>query len=214
LAPELSARAFTHSSWVQDRAESYERLEFLGDAVLGAVIAGELLRRFPDADEGQLAQLKAQIVSRRVCALVARQLDLGRALRERGQALGRDDADTLAETASVLAAVTESTVAAAFLSFGFETTRDGVIAAFSERIDEASETPADAKTTLQELTQRQGRTVQYVVVSDTGPPHQRRFESAVLVDGAESGRGTGSTKKESEQQAARAALVQLQTEER
>src|SRR4051795_13417860 len=88
LPEDLRRRTFTHASWIEDRAETYERLEFLGDGVLGLAVAEELLRRFPDDDEGRLAKLRAHVVSRRSCAVVARVLDLGAELEEARIRLG------------------------------------------------------------------------------------------------------------------------------
>jgi ribonuclease-3 len=206
LPPDRRERVFSHSSWLDERRDSYERLEFLGDAVLGLAVAGELCRRYPDADEGRLAKLKAHVISRRSCTVVAERLDLGARLVERGRALGQEEAAALAASASVLAALTEAVIGAAFLTVGYERTAAAVVASFAECFDWAESGHVDHKTELQERLQRQGRSVQYVVVSDTGPPHARRFESAALVDGRELGRGEGASKKESEQEAARAAL--------
>jgi ribonuclease-3 len=110
----------------------------------------------------------------------------------------------------VLAAVCEAVIGAAYLANGWEPTRAAVVAAFADRVRFAETGHLDAKTALQEHLQRQARSVEYVVVDDTGPPHRRRFVSAALVDGVEVGRGEGVSKKTSEQEAAAAALDRLE----
>lgn len=204
----------SHSSWHDARSDSYERLEFLGDAILGAVVAEELYRRHPASDEGRLARLKAHIVSRRSCTAVARQLDLGSRMLAHGAERGREDAARLVATPTVLAALVEAAIGAVYLEHGWETARVAVVAAFGERFEWAEQSRLDPKTELQETLQRQGRSVQYVVVSDTGPAHAKHFESVALVAGEELGRGSGPTKKDSEQEAARAALAHLDASRR
>jgi len=210
LPAERAAAVFTHSSWAADRTASYERLEFLGDSVLELVIARTLYDRFPEFTEGRMAKVRSHVVSRASCAVVSRELELGERLRgER-----TDDADKLSRNRNVLAALLEAALAALYLEHGFEAIEPAIVEAFDPRIEYALTTFVDHKTELQERLQRQGRSVKYVVVSDTGPPHARRFETAALVDGRELGRGEGSSKKESEQEAARAALASLAGGER
>ncbi len=211
LSPARRERVFRHSSWPGPRVDSYERLEFLGDAVLGLAIADELCRRFPDAAEGVLARQRAQVVSRASCARVAGELRLGQRLVALGDELGRDDAGLLAAQGSVLAALVESAIGAIFLTVGFASTAIAVVAAFTSPLAEAASGTVDHKTTLQEIVQRQGRSVRYAVVSDIGPPHARQFTSAALVGDRELGRGVGVSKKASEQSAARAALDTVNT---
>jgi ribonuclease-3 len=181
--------------------------------VLGAIAAEELCRRFPDADEGRLSRLKAQVVSRRSCAVVARRLGLGQRLAAHGRELGHDDGALLAAQRSVLAGLIEAVVGASFEQFGLDVIRPAVVAAFDDRIRWADAERIDHKTALQEMLQRQGQSVQYEVVRSSGPPHARLFESVALVDGRELGRGHGSSKKESEQEAARQAVDDLATGE-
>jgi ribonuclease-3 len=195
---------------VTDRGDSYERLEFLGDALLGAAVADELVRRFPRAAEGELARMKAYAVSRDACAVVADRLGLAPRLLAEGRALAHDGVEQLVENRRVLAAVCEAVIGAAYLANGWEPTRAAVVAAFADRVRFAETGHLDAKTALQEHLQRQARSVEYVVVDDTGPPHRRRFVSAALVDGVEVGRGEGVSKKTSEQEAAAAALDRLE----
>ena len=195
---------------MRDRGASYERLEFLGDALLGAAVAEELWRRFPTAAEGELARMKAYAVSRDACAMVADRLGLAAGLLTEGRAVGGEDVDRLIENRRVLAAVCEAVIGAAYVTHGWETTRAAVVEAFADRLRHAERGHVDAKTRLQEHLHRQTRSVEYVVVSDTGPPHLRRFVSAALVDGVEIGRGEGASKKTSEQAAAAAALGVLE----
>jgi ribonuclease-3 len=160
-----------------------------------------------------LARLKAQVVSARACAEVARTLDLGRRLEEHGAELGREDARVLSANQSVLAALTEAAIGAVFLERGYDVVAPAVSEAFADQMLWAEVTRLDHKTALQEHLQRQGRSVQYVVVDVTGPPHQRHFTAAALVTGVELGRGDGATKKAAEQEAARAALQVLEARE-
>jgi ribonuclease-3 len=211
LPPELARRAFTHTSWTEDRAESYERLEFLGDGVLGLAVAEELCRRFPDVDEGRLAKLRAHVVSRRSCAVVARVLDLGSELERERQRRNADDAG-LGTNRNVLAALVESVIGASFMAYGYERTAAAVVDAFHERIAYASETYVDHKTELQEQGARRGRSVSYELMDSEGPPHRRRFTTVALVDGVVLGTGSGPSKKMSEQAAAREALGRLDEE--
>jgi ribonuclease-3 len=211
LPDDLRRRAFTHPSWLEDRGESYERLEFLGDGVLGLAITGELFRRFPDEPEGQLTKLRAHVVSRRSCAVVARVLDLGGDLERERAARGAEVAG-LDRTPSVLAALTEAVIGAAFLHHGYEPTADAVVEAFDGRIVYARESFVDHKTELQELLARQGASVRYELMETAGPPHRRRFTTAAVVDGETLGTGTGPSKKVAEQAAAREALARLVAE--
>ena len=208
LPPELARRAFTHTSWTEDRADSYERLEFLGDGVLGLAVAEELCRVFPDVEEGRLAKLRAHVVSRRSCAVVARVLDLGAGFEAERDRRGGERAG-LETNRNVLAALTESVIGAAFVAFGYERTASAVVEAFRERITYASETFVDHKTELQETGARQGRSVSYELMESSGPPHRRRFTTVALLDGVALGTGSGPSKKMSEQAAAREALSRI-----
>ncbi len=195
---------FAHPSWTDDRSDSYERLEFLGDSVLGFVVARHLFERYPDLDEGRLSQVRAHVVSRRTCAAVARELGLDRMLAER-QELSED----LRRSGNVLAAVMESAIAGLYLEHGLDAIAPVLVEAFAGRIEEALEQRGDHKTQLQELLARTGRTVSYAVLETRGPAHDRHFRCAALVDGEELGAGEGPTKKDAEQAAAREALAHL-----
>ena len=201
---------FTHSSWAPDRASSYERLEFLGDSVLELAVARALFERYPDYSEGRLAKIRSHVVSRASCAVVARELGLGeRLLALAPEEIPQDDLGKLARNRNVLAALLEAALAALFLEHGFEHVESPVIEAFSGRIEYAATTWVDHKTELQEALARAGRQVVYQVLHAEGPPHDRRFTSAAVVDGVQAGVGSGRTKKAAEQEAAREALAKL-----
>jgi ribonuclease III len=140
---------------------------------------------------------------------VASELDLGRRLVERAPVHLDEEFERLSRNRNVLAAVIEAALGALFLQHGFAAIEDVVVAAFSEQIEQALTTRVDQKTDLQELLARSGRHVTYVEVSVDGPPHERSFTCAAVIDGEELGRGTGNTKKAAEQEAAREALAKL-----
>ncbi len=201
---------FTHTSWAVDRGSSYERLEFLGDSVLELAIAQALYARYPEAPEGELAKIRSHVVSRQSCALVARDLDLGgRLLREAAGSIAPDELTRIVKSRNVTAALLEAAIAALFLEHGYEPIEEAIVQAFSDRIDYASTTHVDHKTELQEALAKTGRSVSYSVLDVEGPPHDRRFACAALVDGEELGRGTGRSKKDAEQAAAKLALAAL-----
>jgi ribonuclease-3 len=209
LPPERLRNAFTHASWAEDRSESYERLEFLGDSVLGLAIAQELYDRFPDYQEGRLAKIRAHVVSRQSCAVVGRRLQLGERLSQHAGTGDADELERLAANRNVLAALVEACLGALYLEHGFEPIREAVVAAFADRIDYAIEGHVDYKTELQEELARRGRAVSYSVLEVEGPPHDRRFTCAAVLDGEVMGVGTGPSKKAAEQAAAREALEKL-----
>jgi ribonuclease-3 len=209
LPKERLRHAFTHASWAGDRSESYERLEFLGDSVLGLAIARELYERFPTYQEGHLAKIRAHVVSRQSCAEVGRRLQLGQRLAELSESSDDEEIEKLASNRNVLAALVEASLGALYLEHGFEAIREAIIAAFADRIDYAVEGHVDFKTELQEELARRGRTVSYSVLEVEGPPHDRRFTCAATIDGDEAGTGTGPSKKAAEQAAAREALARF-----
>jgi ribonuclease-3 len=210
LPPERRDHVFTHTSWAPDRASSYERLEFLGDSVLELAIARALYDRFPDASEGRLAKIRAHVVSRQSCAAVARDLELGTVLVQRAQDVPGPELHRISLSRNVLAALLEAAIAAVYLEHGFAHVEGAVVDAFAERIEFASTGHVDSKTELQEALARTGRVVQYDVLAVEGPPHERRFVCAALIDGEELGVGRGSTKKAAEQEAAAQALEALE----
>ncbi|MFL5895661.1 MAG: ribonuclease III [Thermoleophilaceae bacterium] len=205
---ELASQALTHASWVERRQDSYDRLAFLGDSVLGLAISSDLYPRFENAGAGRLTKLRAQAVSRQACADVARDLGLPEQLRAAAREGGRS-ADELIGSDRVLASVCEALIGAVYLAFGYERTAPAVVAAFAEQVEEALDSPDDFKSLLQERLARRGDVVDYVIVREDGPPHDRQFESVAQVEGEEIGRGEGKSKKSAEQSAALAALTAM-----
>ncbi len=200
---------FTHASWADDRAASYERLEFLGDSVLELAIARAVFDRFEAASEGRLAKIRAHVVSRQSCAAVAKELGLGEQLLDRAREAPKDELQRISRSRNVLAAVLEAAIAAVYLEHGFEQIEPAIVEAFDERIEYARSSHVDYKTELQEALARSGKQVHYTVLEVEGPPHDRRFVCAAHVAGEQLGVGRGSTKKAAEQEAARQALEAL-----
>jgi ribonuclease-3 len=209
LPEERLEQVFKHASWAEDRAESYERLEFLGDSVLELAIARAVFDRFAEASEGRLAKIRAHVVSRTSCAAVAKELGLGEKLVELAGHIATDELDRIARSRNVLAAVLEAAIAALYLEHGFERIEPAIVDAFGEKIEYARSSHVDYKTELQEALARSGRQVHYTVLEVEGPPHDRRFVCAAHLAGAQFGMGRGSTKKAAEQEAARQALEAL-----
>ena len=150
------------------------------------------------------------MVSRQSCAVVGRRLLLGERLAEAGRgAIPAEELDRLATNRNVVSNLVEAALGALYLEHGFDAIRPAVLAAFAERIDYALTTYVDYKTELQEELARQGRGVSYTVVDVEGPPHERLFTSAAMVDGEEAGTGRGASKKAAEQAAAREALAKI-----
>jgi ribonuclease-3 len=209
---ELHRQALSHSSWVEARTESYGRLAFLGDSVLGLSVASLLYAGHPDADIGELTKILNQAVSGRACAKVARQLGLPEMLSDRAPA--DDDGlpvETLLASERTLASVCEAVIGACYLEHGFERTEGAIVGAFADEIDQATRERLDFKSELQERLARDGATVNYEVANELGPPHDRRFEIRAKVGGDELGVGSGRSKKEAEQAAAQRALEKLRT---
>ena len=178
--------------------------------MLELAVARALYERYPDFSEGRLAKIRSHVVSRASCAVVARELGLGELLAERGAGLVPDDELTrLARNRNVLAALLEAALAGVYLERGFAAIEDAVVAAFEGRIAYALTTYVDHKTELQEELARRGRQVSYTVLEVEGPPHDRTFKCAAVIDGVEAGIGTGRSKKAAEQAAAREALDRL-----
>jgi ribonuclease-3 len=199
----LLRRCLTHSSSAETRLDSNERLEFLGDAVLGLVIVEHLFQVFPDQREGQLTQMKSWLVSRQTCARVARLLDAkSLILVGRGLQIIPD---------SILSAVVESLIAGVYFDGGLEAARTFILNSFREEL--ALCHPVDTenfKSQLQEYTQRElGRTPEYLVIEESGPDHAREFGIAARVGDSIFDIGRGKSKKEAEQHAARNAVLSL-----
>ncbi len=210
LPPERVEHVFTHSSWAPDRASSYERLEFLGDSVLELALANELFASYPQFSEGRMAKIRSHVVSRASCAVVARELELGQRLVERGvDAVPAEELERLSRNRNVLAALLEASLAALFLEHGFEKIEHAIVEAFSGRIEYALTSHVDHKTELQEALARRGLQVSYNVLQVEGPPHDRTFTCSAVVDGEQMGVGTGTSKKDAEQAAAKEALAKL-----
>ncbi len=209
VRPEHLATALAHRSHASG-APNNEKLEFLGDAVLGLAISDLLMTRFPEAREGELSKMRAALVNAEVLAQKARELDLGRWLR-----LGKGEEKTGGrEKTSILAAGYEALLGAVYLDGGSEAARRIVAAQFAgDLAAEAALSLRDYKTQLQELTQRLFRAVpQYTLIEERGPDHDKSFVSELTIGGRPYGRGVGRTKKLAEQAAAMAALAALARE--
>jgi ribonuclease III len=212
LSGERLDKAFTHPSWASDRSDSYERLEFLGDSVLELAVARALYDRYPDLSEGRLAKIRSHVVSRTSCAVVARELDLGPRLIEKGSGIvPEDELERLSRNGNVLAALLEAVLAALYLEHGYEEIEGPIVEAYAGRIEYAATTHVDFKTELQEQLAAMGRQVSYSVLDVEGPPHNRKFTSAAIIDGDEAGVGVGPSKKAAEQEAARQALEKIRS---
>ncbi len=203
---ELLRQALVHKSAEQElNLPANERLEFLGDAILGLAVAGHLYRSHPEMTEGPLTKVKAVAVSEPVLAAVAREIDLGRYLvLARGEERngGRD-------RPSILADALEAVFAAVYLDRGFRTCRALILRLLAEHLDaiERDEYESDHKTLLQEYVQERHHTPPtYRVISETGPDHDRTFVTEVRVGRRTLGSGSGKSKKQAEQAAAREAL--------
>ncbi len=207
----LLENALTHSSYANEhrwkKLESNERLEFLGDAVLGMVVADHLFRNYPHVPEGELTRLRASLVCEGSLVVVAQGLELGSYLKlGRGEELGGGHTRP-----SILADAVESVLAAVYLDGGL-TAATGIIKKFIlEQSIQVSQGTHDYKTALQELVQRKnGQELSYRLASESGPDHAKQFSMEVLLNGEVVGSGTGHSKKEAEQNAARGALELLQ----
>jgi ribonuclease-3 len=205
-------QAFTHSSWVEHRAEAYERLAFLGDVVLSLAVSDHLYPRFERYGAGRLTKVRAQAVSGPSCARVARELRVPDELRKQApEGTGRT-AGMLVDSERVLASVCEAIIGAAYLTFGLSRTAPAVVESFKGEIEQALENPVDFKSVLQERLARRAEVVVYRTVSEEGPAHDRSFIAVAEVEGQELGRGAGKTKKAAEQEAALHALDTLEEE--
>jgi ribonuclease-3 len=211
LPEELARQVFTHASWTERRSDSYTRLAFLGDSVLSLAITTHLYPRL-EAERfgaGRLTKIRAQAVSGRSCRSVAERLDVGERLRAAAPESGEGRQVGMLETERVLASVIEAVIGACYLNSGYETTAEAVVDAFAPEIEHALDHPLDFKSALQEQRARRGETVAYAVTDEHGPPHDRRFVVAAMLDGKSIGTGSGRSKKHAEQQAASEALESL-----
>ncbi|TXH13294.1 MAG: ribonuclease III [Gammaproteobacteria bacterium] len=214
LPEDLLTLALTHRSYAYEHGglPTNERLEFLGDAVLGLTITDELFHRHPDRSEGDLAKLRASVVNTQALA------DVGRELTEHGLGayllLGRGEMNTGgADKASILADGMESLLGAVYLHHGIEVAREVILRLFGALMDTAPTLGAglDWKTSLQELTAARNLGPPSYLVTSTGPDHDKEFTAVVIVLDTEYGTGVGRSKKEAEQKAAAAAWKALET---
>lgn len=208
---ELFNEALTHRTYTAEhpnqKLKDNQRLEFLGDAVLGMVVAEYLYSHFPDKAEGDLTRMRAAVVCEAALARQALKLELGKyLLLGKGEALsgGRFRASTLSDAV-------EAIIGAVFLDKGLEKAKEMVLSLFKEEIEEVAQRGSrDFKTTLQELVHRlYGDVVTYDVMHESGPDHDKRYEMGVFIKGILVATGIGRSKKEAEQQAAEKALNKL-----
>ena len=210
LAPELIERALTHRSYAYEQGglPTNERLEFLGDSVLGLVVTEHLFTTYPDLSEGQLAKLRAAVVNSRALADVARGLDLGGVVH-----LGRGEETTGGrDKSSILADTMEAVIGAVFLEHGIDAARTFVHHLFDALMADVATRGAglDWKTSLQELSSLSGLGVPFYEVVESGPDHAKSFQATVRIDTRRYGPGAGRNKKEAEQNAAAIAFAALQ----
>ena len=212
--PSLLEQALVHSSYINENPgfapTSNERLEFLGDAVLGLVVAEKLYQDFPQFSEGKMTKLRSALVRRDTLARIARAIRLGDYLY-----LGKgEEASGGRNKLANLAGALEAVIAAIFLDQGWATTGDSVLRLFSKELQKVASQGAglDHKSQLQELLQaRQQPTPAYHVIDAVGPDHDKRFTVEVRVGDTVLGKGSGKSKKMAETEAARSALQQLST---
>ena len=204
---KLLAKAFTHSSAVDNRILSNERLEFLGDSVLAVVICQTLFERFPNYLEGDLTKIKSMIVSRGTCAKVSRRLGLQKYLK-----VGKGMVSSRALSGSLAAGVLETAIGAIYIDGGFEAAHSFILRVFGSLIDKADAQQAQGnfKSLLQQHAQEKFNvTPVYMLLDEKGPDHNKCFELGVVVDDQHFTSAWGTNKKEAEQKAAFNALVEL-----
>ncbi len=207
---QLLQNALTHSSYANERWHnsllSNERLEFLGDSVLGMLVAEYLFANFPQRPEGELTRMRADMVCEQTLAAVANRIGLGEHLL-----LGHGE-DRLGGRSrnSILADAVESVIAACFLDGGLEAAKAFVQKFILVEVPVTKLHNADYKTALQELVQqKKNQTISYSLVGESGPDHDKQFDVEVSLNGSVVGKGSGSSKKRAEQMAARAAIERL-----
>jgi ribonuclease-3 len=203
----LLSKAFAHSSAVDDRLFSNERLEFLGDAVLAAVICRTLFEQFPSYMEGDLTKIKSMLVSRRTCARVTKRLGLHEFLK-----IGKGMAASRALTSSLAASLLEAIIAAIYIDGGFDAAGGFILRAFAPEISQADaeQSHGNFKSLLQQYAQQElNTTPAYELLDEKGPDHDKCFESEVVIAERHFPSAWGTNKKEAEQKAAFNALVEL-----
>ena len=206
----LLENALTHSSYANENRERHlpdnERLEFLGDSILGFVVAEYLYRNFPDKPEGELTRIRADLVCERNLAEAAATVELGSYLllghgEEQGGGRKRD---------SIVSDAMESVIAASFMDGGFAAAKEIIDRLILSNIPKGRPRNFDYKTAFQELVQRKkDQQIHYELTGESGPDHDKHFEVEVLLNGKAVGRGVGSSKKRAEQAAAEAAIEAL-----
>lgn len=204
---------FTHASWSERSSDSYARLAFLGDSVLGLAVTAHLYPRL-EAERfgaGRLTKIRAQTVSGASCRQVAERIGVPERLQ--AESPGAAPLPDAVLTERVLASVIEAVIGACFLHAGYERTAAAVVEAFIPELEHALENPVDFKSTLQERLATRGALVEYEVTTELGPPHDRTFEVRASVQDKEVGRGSGRSKKAAEQEAARVALDLFEAKE-
>ena len=209
---QLLELALTHRSFAYESGglPTNERLEFLGDSVLGVVVTDALYHRYPELPEGNLAKLRSAVVSARALAIQARRLGLGEFIR-----LGRGEETTGGrDKSAILADTFEAVLGAVYVDLGIEVSRELILRLLDEQLAEAAELGAglDWKTSLQELTAELGIGVPMYAIEESGPDHAKQFEAQVVLADKRYGHGTGSNKKEAEQEAAASAYAELSDE--
>ena len=206
----LLENALTHSSYANENRERHlpdnERLEFLGDSILGFVVAEYLYRNFPDKPEGELTRIRADLVCERNLAEAAATIELGSYLllghgEEQGGGRKRD---------SIVSDAMESVIAASFMDGGFAAAKEIIDRLILSNIPKGRPRNFDYKTAFQELVQRKkDQVLRYELIGESGPDHDKKFDVEVLLNGKPCGKGTGSSKKRAEQAAAAAAIDAL-----
>ena len=208
---DLLKSALTHASGVDSRLASNERLEFLGDSILGLICCEYLYHRFPDLQEGDMTKIKSVVVSRPTCAKVSEDLKLGAFM-----VLGRGVAyNTHTIPANILADVFEATLGAIYLDGGWSAAKDFALRQLTSLIEEVagSDLKNNAKSLLQQIVQREfGATPQYVLLDENGPDHSKCFMMAVTIQGKTYKGAWGKNKKDAEMAAASNALSQIQNQ--
>ncbi|MDE3132305.1 MAG: ribonuclease III [Acidobacteriota bacterium] len=209
LPEKRSRTVFTHASWTAKRADSYERLAFLGDSVLSLAVTSHIFPLLERFGAGELTKIRAQTVSGRSCRAVAERLGVPQRLADAAPAGVASTIPNLVSTERVLASITEAVIGACYLEFGYERVAAAVVEAFQGELADALERPVDFKSALQERLARRGALVAYEVIDESGPPHDRTFTIVARIGSDEIGRGVGSSKKDAEQAAAEEALAHV-----
>ncbi|MBN1795084.1 MAG: ribonuclease III [Sedimentisphaerales bacterium] len=205
--PNLLEKALCHSSYVENRGLSNERLEFLGDAIFGMIICLELYNEFPDYLEGNLTKIKSTLVSRRSCAQIVKKLDIQDFLK-----IGKGMAGSKALSGSLAAALFEALVAAIYLDGGLKAAKEFIVKNFISMIKkaDAEQTNGNYKSVLQQHSQQSsGITPVYNILDEKGPDHNKCFEVEAVIAGRHFSSAWGTNKKDAEQMAAKQALIEL-----